>query len=83
MKKMQIGTTTLLEHEDTEWVRRIVFNLNGKDYKVSLIWSQWDGYEIHSLDNNDLYGDLEEAGINWAELAHELDDLTFEEAYQK
>ena len=80
---MEIGATTLLEHEDTEWVRRIMFNLNGKDYKVALIWSQWDGYQIHSVDENNIHADLEELGLNWAELAHELDDLTFEEAYQK
>jgi hypothetical protein len=77
---MQISTAVLLDSEDTEWVRKIIFNLNGKDYKVSLVWSQWNGYEIHSLDENDLYGDLEELGLEWSDIARELDDLTEAEA---
>lgn len=70
---------TLLEHEYTEWARRINVNLNGKEYKVSLLWSEWDGYIIRSIDDQNIHDYLDEAGLNWAELAEELDDLTYKQ----
>ena len=47
----------LLEHQDTEWIRTVRIVWENKSYKIRILWSEFDGYQILSgLRRADLYG---------------------------
>jgi len=47
----------LLEHTDTEWVRTVRIVYDNKSYKVRILWSEFDGYQmLPGVYKSDLYG---------------------------
>lgn len=67
-----------LSKEETSYDKEIIFTYEGQDYRVSLHWDKWDGYDL-------TFTEVEEPdwAINWEEgneesLAYTLDGLTDE-----
>jgi len=50
----------LLEHTDTEWIRTVRIIHDNKSYKVRILWSEFDGYQmLPGVYKSDLYGWLD------------------------
>jgi len=63
----------LLKHTDSEWIRTVRIVWENKSYKIRILWSEFDGYQILSgLRRADLYG--------WEDLPESL-QTTYLDAY--
>jgi len=72
----------LLNHNDTEWVRDIQITHRGQEYEVRIRWSEFEGYEM--IDGwLDLPNAIRKKYPNINDFMGELDDATYNEAYNK
>ena len=72
----------LINHDDTAWVRKVEITHEGKQYRLTVGWDMFDGYQIF-----DGWQELPEALQNEYEdeygLASAIDEMTYREAYNK
>jgi hypothetical protein len=71
----------LIDHNDTEWERTIAITYQGKSYLINLSWSMYNGYEIKGFDK--LPESLRNQYESKYDLASELDEATYNKAYNK
>ena len=71
----------LIDHNDTEWERTIAITYQGNSYLINLSWSMYNGYEIKGFDK--LPESLRNQYESKYDLASELDEATYNKAYNK
>jgi hypothetical protein len=71
----------LINHNDTEWERVIAITYQGKSYLINLSWARDNGYEMKGFDK--LPESLRNQYESQYDLASELDEATYNKAYNK
>ena len=71
----------LIDHNDTEWERVIAITYQGESYLINLSWARDNGYEIEGFDK--LPESLRNQYETKYDLASELDEATYNKAYNK
>jgi hypothetical protein len=81
LREREIMNINLIDHNDTEWERTIAITYQGKSYLINLSWSMYNGYEIKGFDK--LPESLRNQYESKYDLASELDEATYNKAYNK
>jgi len=71
----------LINHNNTEWERVIAITYQGKSYLINLSWARDNGYEMKGFDK--LPESLRNQYESQYDLASELDEATYNKAYNK
>jgi hypothetical protein len=72
----------LIDHNDTAWVRDVEITYKGKTYLIKFGWEENYGYEIRQ-GWSDLPKSLRDKYENQDDLASEIDEATYNKAYNK